>query len=325
MGLFRGIKDTYKKSEAAVIVQNLLEHQVSIGTFDDDPAKLANQLVGKVWESLPDVFGGKFGQRPHKISVAATSLVHGIETLDKQSPSRAGLVFSLGALLNEVNTNGSFYPFNSTDLRLLNMSAEIFSEEASRYDKENGNLLGEAESFLKGSSRYDTSQQTIEDELSAEDYFEKGTQLAQALEYKKARKAFKKAAKLGFIEAYRQVARMCGRLNEDKDAFKWYKKAVKAGDNQSLSSFAHCLTLGYGCNQDLNKAESLYKQALELWPEDSAVLNELGYLYELKKDYPRALYNYQKAVDTETEPFLVELYEEAVVALKEKRASLEEL
>ena len=27
MGLFSGIKNTYKKSEAAVIVQNLLEHQ----------------------------------------------------------------------------------------------------------------------------------------------------------------------------------------------------------------------------------------------------------------------------------------------------------
>lgn len=75
MGLFSGVKDTYKKSEAAVVVQNLIEENVRDGWMEsNNPAQLANILVGRAWDAMPDVFSGKFGQRPHKISVAAIAL-----------------------------------------------------------------------------------------------------------------------------------------------------------------------------------------------------------------------------------------------------------
>ena len=45
MGLFSGIKSRYKKSEAAVVVQKLLEHQANVGMCDLDPRKTANKLV----------------------------------------------------------------------------------------------------------------------------------------------------------------------------------------------------------------------------------------------------------------------------------------
>ncbi len=128
MGIFGGIKNTYKKSEAAAVVQNLLEHQASVGLFSLDPAKLATKLTGAVWDSKPDVFNGKFGQRPHKITVAASALASGIGLFDVSDLNRNALVLSLGNLLSELETNGRLYPLNSLDHQLLEASISTFTE-----------------------------------------------------------------------------------------------------------------------------------------------------------------------------------------------------
>jgi hypothetical protein len=129
-GGFSGIKSTLKKSEAAVVVQNLLEHQARAGMFPADPAKVANKLVLAVWSQKPDMFDGKFGQRPHKISVAAAALANGIFNLDEDNPNRTGLVLALGNLLSEVEVNGRLYPLSSIDHQLLEMAMSTFSELA---------------------------------------------------------------------------------------------------------------------------------------------------------------------------------------------------
>lgn len=138
MGLFSGIKSNWKKSEAAVIIQNLLEIQQKAGLLNLDPAKTANTLIGNVWETMPDVFDGKFGQRPHKLSVAVAALATGIKTLRLFEDDQVSLLIALGTALREVETNGSFYPFNSIDNRLLTSAAELFVEitkESHPHDK----------------------------------------------------------------------------------------------------------------------------------------------------------------------------------------------
>lgn len=87
MRLFGGIKDTYKKSEAAVVVQNLLEMQQKSGLFDSDPASSATSLVDAVWTKNPHIFDGRFGQRPHKISLAASAFSNAIEVLEVGNPN----------------------------------------------------------------------------------------------------------------------------------------------------------------------------------------------------------------------------------------------
>jgi hypothetical protein len=149
MGLFSGIKSTYKKSEAAVVVQNLLEHQANVGLFDLDPAKLANKLVEIVWDSKPDVFDGKFGQRPHKITVAASALANGIELFDDGDLNRNALVLSLGNILSELETNGRLYPLNSLDHQLIEASMSIFAEIAQEFSE--SPLAGEIDEFMSAS------------------------------------------------------------------------------------------------------------------------------------------------------------------------------
>lgn len=152
MGLFGAIKSTYKKSEAAVVVQNLLEHQAKVCGFDLDPATLANKLVELVWNSKPDVFDGKFGQRPHKITVAASALANGILLLE-DNVNRDALVLSLGNILTEIQTNGRLYPLNSLDHQLLEGTASVFSEIAQKFSRSS---LGRELDELAGASSYST-------------------------------------------------------------------------------------------------------------------------------------------------------------------------
>ena len=133
MGLFGGLKSTYKKSEAAVVIQNLLEHQANAGLFDLDPAKVANTLVQAVWDAKPDVFDGKFGQRPHKITVAAAALANGIAITRKDHSSRDAMTLALGNVLSEIETNGRLYPLNSLDHALLETSLSVFREIAEEF------------------------------------------------------------------------------------------------------------------------------------------------------------------------------------------------
>lgn len=135
MGLFRGIKSAYKKSEAAVVVQNLLENQARLGLLNRDPAKFANELIGAVWDSKPDVFEGKFGQRPFKITVAASALANGIDLLKDGDPNRDALVMSLGNILSELETNGRLYPLNSLDGELIDASMATFTKIANEFSE----------------------------------------------------------------------------------------------------------------------------------------------------------------------------------------------
>lgn len=148
MGLFSGFKNTLKKSEAAVIVQNLLEIQVNAGLLDRDPAKLATMLVEDAWTAKPDMFNGNFGQRPFKLSVAAIALGMGISHYSSDEDTKNALILSLGNIFNELEANGNLYPLNGIDEQLLNAAMVIYTEAteemlATPLAREIDNLLGE--------------------------------------------------------------------------------------------------------------------------------------------------------------------------------------
>jgi|TARA_R110002072_G_scaffold300463_1_gene478019 hypothetical protein len=150
MRLFGGIKDTYKKSEAAVVVQNLLEMQQKNGLFDSDPASSATSLVDAAWTKNPHLFDGRFGQRPHKISLAASAFSNAIEVLEVGNPNSNCFTMCLGNILNEVSVNGKLYPLNNLDMDLLDTAAKVFtkvSEEfaASPLGQEINDLLSQGE------------------------------------------------------------------------------------------------------------------------------------------------------------------------------------
>ena len=143
MGIFRGIKSTYKKSEAAVVVQNLLEQQVSTGLFELSPASTANKLVGGIWDQMPDVYDGKFGQRPHKITVAASALAYGVSITEEGDQDRTALILCLGNVLMELEKNGRFYTLSNLDHELIEAAYTVYLEQVGE-NSELGNLPNNA-------------------------------------------------------------------------------------------------------------------------------------------------------------------------------------
>ncbi len=134
MGILSGVKNTFKKSEAAVVVQNLLEMLANTGMFSGDPAATGNTLIASVWDKAPHLFDGRFGQRPHKLSVAAAALADAIEILPEGHDKRYSFILALGNILNEVSVNGNLYPLNSLDHQLLENAATVMTVAAESFN-----------------------------------------------------------------------------------------------------------------------------------------------------------------------------------------------
>lgn len=122
--MFRTIGNNIHKAKAAVVVQNLLEHyqQNSIGGFADrDAASTATVLVQHAFDIHPDVFSGKFGKRPHKLSFAATAISLGAEMASKQENFQHFVAYNtaLTNLLNEADVNGAFHGLTNADIELF--------------------------------------------------------------------------------------------------------------------------------------------------------------------------------------------------------------
>jgi hypothetical protein len=130
MSLFAGLRNTYNKAEAALIVKNLLDEAVKDGVMEPGgESGMASTLVGSVWNALPDVFSGTFVLRPHKVITAASALAHGLEHPQIAFPSQEALLLSLGRLMNLVQKNDPLFGFNSADRCLLEGISECYTRE----------------------------------------------------------------------------------------------------------------------------------------------------------------------------------------------------
>lgn len=127
MGLFSGVKALVRKSEAAVVVQKLLERQVTLGFLGADPAPsvLANKLVEVLWDRNPKIFDS--GALPHKLSVAAAALSSGVNAMARAGDRETMLVLltSLGTVLMELIATGDRLGLHATDLYLIDQAEAV--------------------------------------------------------------------------------------------------------------------------------------------------------------------------------------------------------
>ena len=117
----------FHMSKAAVVVQNLLEQHSANGLFRIDAQGLSNKWVASVYSQKPDMLGGRFGKRPHKISVAAVALAQGL-TDSGDEDVRTIAMASLCTIISEVCANGQLYPFNGIDHILLEIADKVYLE-----------------------------------------------------------------------------------------------------------------------------------------------------------------------------------------------------
>jgi hypothetical protein len=122
--MFSFVKDTFKKSEAAAVVQSLLETQQRTGYFFGEPSNTARKLVAKVWDFKPDVFNGTRAGRPHKLSVAAFALATGVTDNEDDRRAQLPCLTALGQILINLNLGNSPYSLNGIDYQLIQLSIE---------------------------------------------------------------------------------------------------------------------------------------------------------------------------------------------------------
>lgn len=122
--MFGKVATMMRMSEAAVVVQNLLEYHCRGTQAGQNAAKIANMLVQRVHDLRPEVVQGKKGTRPHKASLAAAALAVGLGKVADVPEQRDQILAALRELLFEVQTKPHLYALSLVDHALLEGAEE---------------------------------------------------------------------------------------------------------------------------------------------------------------------------------------------------------
>jgi hypothetical protein len=151
VGLFRGITNTWKKSEAAALIEKLLEIQKEQGMFTLDPATAGNMLVAKEWDKHPDYFDGRRGPRPHKVTVAAAAMmpviVSAVEA-DKLTPNIMAMVACVAQILADIGNHPKRYELNRKDEHVLVAYTNKFEEMQPKLSQYMSDEFGMTDEFM---------------------------------------------------------------------------------------------------------------------------------------------------------------------------------
>ncbi|WP_267220771.1 hypothetical protein [Dyella silvae] len=115
--------------QATMTVTRLLSQLVEQGFLDGAPGTLADQLVTNVWARKPDLFEGKIGPKPHKVSVAAIALASATHRAAQRCDDTLCSTYMLGLslLLDEIGRTARSYRFHTVDHQLLDAAATMLS------------------------------------------------------------------------------------------------------------------------------------------------------------------------------------------------------
>lgn len=119
------IANTWRMSEAAAVVQKLLEFHGSGTNTEKNAAKIANQLVQRVYDARPELVKGRMGTRPHKASLAAAALGVGIEKLSPSHHQRPHVLDALQDLLTGIAENPHQFAFSLVDHALIEAASQV--------------------------------------------------------------------------------------------------------------------------------------------------------------------------------------------------------
>ena len=128
--MFAGLYSNYRLSAAAVVVQNLLERHGRGSAVARDAAGIASKLVAHVYADDPELFDGKRGKRPHKLSLAAVALAQGVMASKRERDSQLSYHLSLGTVLLEITGKPQDYALSGNDHMLLELAQEVYRASA---------------------------------------------------------------------------------------------------------------------------------------------------------------------------------------------------
>jgi hypothetical protein len=125
--MFGAIRETYQLSSAAAFAQGVLENLTATGLFSVDPKALAHRVVAMTFARDKDVFNGKKGPKPHKMSMAALAFAQGMRHYDRHSDEYMASYLALGAILMEFEVRGGNYSLNGKDAAFIEIGAREYA------------------------------------------------------------------------------------------------------------------------------------------------------------------------------------------------------
>jgi hypothetical protein len=129
MGPFEAPWGNNSQLQATMTVTRVLSRLAEQGLLDGAPGTLADQLVTQVWATKPDIFEGKIGPKPHKVSVAAIALASATHrAAQRGNEIQCGTyMLGLGLLLDDIARAAKKYRFHDVDLQLLDAATTMLS------------------------------------------------------------------------------------------------------------------------------------------------------------------------------------------------------
>lgn len=134
MGVFKSVKENFRKAEAAVVIEVILDMQAQRGVFPvANRKRIAHNLVAFLWKDDPSLLDGSTYPYPNKAVVAARALAKGAQ--HEQRPRvRAALWIALGTVLHDLESNSFKYGLSQFDLMLLEGLWEIQQQVGNELD-----------------------------------------------------------------------------------------------------------------------------------------------------------------------------------------------
>jgi len=122
------------------------------------------------------------------------------------------------------------------------------------------------------------------------------------------------------INSYSLIGDLYHLKNQNKEAYKYYKKALKINPKESpvLNNWAWYIATS-DKNGNLNKALEMSKKTIELEPDNTTYLDTYGWILYLQRNYPEARRQFQHAMayGGNDNPVMLDHYAEVLFALKE--------
>ena len=122
------IVNTVKKSQAAIIVQNLLTEIHASGHYAGIPARDATLLVYEAWHTSPEIFDGRSRPRPSKFSIALAAIAQKARLSDSTDPNLLGYLICMGKVLEASTRPIKPFPVNKTDAAIVMLAATAYPD-----------------------------------------------------------------------------------------------------------------------------------------------------------------------------------------------------
>ena len=135
------IAKTYRMSEAAVIVQTVLEQVAPASLSSYSPKDLSSKLVARTWQSRLDLFEGKNHPNLNRIAIAAVSLASGLQFFPEDNDADF-ICLALGQLLLDLHQNGHKYSFNAADHRVIAASNKAYIDRMEVTNDRTSSVVG---------------------------------------------------------------------------------------------------------------------------------------------------------------------------------------